>query len=359
MSLRRIWAILLKELRQLRRDHLSFGMIVGIPALQLLLFGYAISLEVKQIDAALLDQARNATSRLLTEQLAHSQVLRFRTEIDSSAAIEPLFRRGEVSAVVVVPRDVARRMEARQPVLQLVVDGADPAVQAAARQLAALPLPGSPGASPSVEVVNFYNPERRAATATVPGLIGVILTMTMILFTAIAIVRERERGNLELVMTTPIRPLEFLLGKLAPYLMIGLVQVSLVLLLGVAVFDVPVRGALHHVYVACLLFILANLALGVLISTLSRTQFQAMQMTMFLLLPSILLSGFAFPFDGMPRPAQWLAEGLPLTHFVRISRSLILRAAEPSDMAAELAVLGAMAVAFLLLALSRFHKRLD
>jgi ABC-2 type transport system permease protein len=359
MKARRLWAIMLKELRQLRRDRLTFGMIVGIPALQLLLFGYAISLEVKQLDAALLDHAHSAQSRQVAEMVAHSQVLNFVRAIDSPAEVEPLLRRGEVSAIVVIPRDFERRMQSGQPALQIVVDGADPAVQAAARQLAALPLPGAREVAPAIEVVNFYNPERRAAVATVPGLIGVILTMTMILFTAIAIVRERERGNLEMVMTTPIRPMEFLLGKLSPYLVIGLVQVTLVLILGVTVFGVPIRGALHHVYLATLLFILANLALGVLISTVARTQFQAMQMTMFLLLPSILLSGFAFPFAGMPRPAQWLAEVLPLTHYVRISRSLILRAADLGDMASELAVLGVMAVVFLLLALSRFHKRLD
>jgi ABC-2 type transport system permease protein len=192
-----------------------------------------------------------------------------------------------------------------------------------------MPLDGGGAASKSgaasISVLSLYNPERRAAVNVVPGLIGVILTMTMIMFTAMAIVRERERGNLELLITTPVSSAELMIGKVLPYIGVGLVQTTVVLLLGVLVFDVPIRGALPSVYGAAMLLIVANLSLGLLVSTRAQTQFQAMQMAFFLFLPSILLSGFMFPFDGMPIAAQWIAEILPLTHFVRLIRGVMLR----------------------------------
>jgi ABC-2 type transport system permease protein len=205
----------------------------------------------------------------------------------------------------------------------------------------------------------YYNPERRSPVNTVPGLIGVILTMTMIMFTAVAIVRERERGNLELLITTPVRSWELMLAKVLPYVVIGLIQVSLVLLLGNLVFDVPLRGTLFDVYTVSLLFIVANLALGLVISTLVQTQFQAMQLTFFILLPSILLSGFMFPFDGMPRPAQIIAEALPMTHFMRLIRGVILRGATLPELSSELFVLVGFILVAMTLAILRFNKRLD
>ncbi len=212
---------------------------------------------------------------------------------------------------------------------------------------------------PAVEVLNLYNPERRAPVNTVPGLIGVILTMTMVLFTAVALVRERERGNLEMLIATPVSPWELTLGKVLPFIGIGLLQVSLVLLLGRWVFDVPLRGSLLDVYLAAFVFIVASLALGVFLSTLARSQFQAMQLAFFTFLPQILLSGFMFPFAGMPVAAQWLAEVLPMTHFVRLIRGLMLRGATLEELIAELAALGLFALVFLSLAAGRIHKRLD
>jgi ABC-2 type transport system permease protein len=210
-----------------------------------------------------------------------------------------------------------------------------------------------------MEVRTYYNPERRSPVNTVPGLIGVILTMTMILFTAVAIVRERERGNLELLITTPMRSSELMFAKILPYVVIGLIQVTLVLVLGALLFDVPLRGTLIDVYRVCLLFIIANLALGLVISTIAQTQFQAMQMTFFILLPSILLSGFMFPFDGMPQAAQWIAEVLPMTHFMRLIRGVILRGASLPELANELAILGIFFVVAMTVAILRFNKRLD
>jgi ABC-2 type transport system permease protein len=210
-----------------------------------------------------------------------------------------------------------------------------------------------------VEVVNFYNPERRAPVNTVPGLVGVILTMTMVLFTAIALVRERERGNLEMLIATPVSPWELTLGKLLPFVVIGLLQTTIVLLLGEFLFDVPLRGSLLDLYLAALVFITANLALGIMISTLTRTQFQAMQMSFFLFLPQILLSGFMFPYAGMPVPAQYVAEILPLTHFLRLVRGIMLRGATLLELWPSLAALAAFVAIILAIAVSRVRKRLD
>jgi ABC-2 type transport system permease protein len=213
--------------------------------------------------------------------------------------------------------------------------------------------------SSNVEIVNFYNPGRRAPVNTVPGLIGVILTMTMVLFTAMALVRERERGNLEFLIATPVSPAELTVGKVLPFVGIGLLQVSLVLLLGVVIFHVPINGSLADVYAASLVFIVASLALGVFLSTLAKSQFQAMQLAFFTFLPQILLSGFMFPYAGMPWPAQWLAEIFPMTHFMRLIRGILLRAATLADLWPELAALGAFIVIVLGVAIARTRKRLD
>jgi ABC-2 type transport system permease protein len=370
MSLIRLLAVVRKELMQLRRDRLTFAMIIGIPTLQLLLFGFAINLDIRHLPAALLDQANTANSRELISELASTQVLDFRKRVVAPAEIETAMRRGEISVAVVIPPDFETRVaRPDRPAWQVVVDGSDQSVQAAARQLASFPLASldygratsRPGAQPvpNVEIVNFYNPERLAPVNTVPGLIGVILTMTMVIFTAMAIVRERERGNMEMLIATPLSSLELTVGKVLPYIAIGLVQVTLILLLGLLVFDVPVRGSLLDVYVVSLAYISATLALGVLISTLAKSQFQAMQVAFFTFLPQILLSGFMFPFDGMPKFAQWLAEIFPLTHFLRLIRGIMLRDASMGEMWVELAALAAFVVVVMGIAAARFRKTLD
>ncbi|WP_375737969.1 ABC transporter permease [Pseudomonas boanensis] len=359
MNLRRLGAIVLKELRQLRRDRLTFAMIVGIPVMQLVLFGYAINMDVRGLHAAVLDQANTAQSREVVAEIGASQVLDFRYHLANPQELDRLLREGRISAALVIPSDFEARLQRRdRPPLQLVVDGSDQVIQASARQLATYPLPGWPHLT-GIQLVNFYNPERLAPVNTVPGLIGVILTMTMVLFTAIALVRERERGNMEMLITTPLSPWELTLGKVLPFVGIGLVQVTVVLLVGRLLFEVPVRGSLWALYAAALLFILASLTLGVFISTLARSQFQAMQMAFFTFLPQILLSGFMFPFAGMPKAAQWIAEILPLTHFLRLTRGIMLRSAGLADLWLELAVLGAFTLAMLGFAVARVHKRLD
>ncbi len=360
MKLRRLGAVVLKELRQLRRDRLTFGMIVGIPILQLALFGYAINLDVRELDASVLDQANTARSREFTQLLAHAQVLNLRERLHTPQEVYARIGSGDISAALIIPPDFETRLERRdRPPAQIVVDGSDQAVQAAVRQLANTPLPGAAPAPPGISVVDFYNPQRRAPLNTVPGLIGVILTMTMVLFTASALVRERERGNLEMLIATPVSPWELTLGKVLPFIGIGLLQVTVVLGLGWLLFDVPIRGSGLELYLAALVFILASLSLGVLLSTLARSQFQALQMAIFTFLPQILLSGFMFPYAAMPRGAQWIAEALPLTHFLRLVRGIMLRGASMTTLWAPLLALLLFTAITLTLAVIRVRKRLD
>jgi ABC-2 type transport system permease protein len=359
MNLRRLFAIMVKELRQLRRDRMTLGMIVGIPVLQLLLFGYAINMDVRGLPAAVADEAQTAGSRALVQDLLATGVIAAAAPAQSPADLEDLLRAGRISVGIAIPRDYERRrIEGRESV-QIMVDGSDTVVQASARQLAQIPLAGQVTAGQLVNVVSFYNPERRSAVNIVPGLIGVILTLTMVLFTSVAIVRERERGNMELLITTPVSSSELMIGKVLPYIAIGLVQTTVVLLLGVWIFQVPIRGALVSVYTAALLLIAANLSLGLLISTRAKSQFQAMQMTFFVFLPSILLSGFMFPFAGMPVVAQWIAQALPLTHFTRLIRGVMLRGAELGDLLPSVFALCAFTAVMMTVAILKFRKRLD
>jgi ABC-2 type transport system permease protein len=363
MNFRRLGSIVKKELLQLRRDRLTFAMIIGIPTMQLVLFGYAINLDVRHLDAAVLDQAHTARSRELIAQIAATDVLRFKHTAQTPQDVDDLVREGKISAALVVPPDFETRLEVRdRPALQIVVDGSDQVIQSAARQLAAFPVYGSQGwtkATAPVEVVNFYNPQRRAPLNTVPGLVGVILTMTLVLFTAIALVRERERGNLEMLIATPVSPWELTVGKVLPFVGIGLVQVTIVLGLGALLWGVPVRGSLVELYLVALVFIVASLSLGILLSTLARTQFQAMQMAFFTFLPQILLSGFMFPYAGMPVPAQYLSEVLPLTHFLRLVRGIMLRGAGVEELWHSVAALGVFIVIVFTIAVTRVRKRLD
>ncbi|MCU5783916.1 ABC transporter [Alcanivorax balearicus MACL04] len=357
-SFSRLLAVVIKELRQLRRDRLTYGMIIGIPTLQLILFGYAINMDVRHLPAAVVDQAQTQTSRQVVEELQQSRVFNFNRALHHAGTGEAMLRRGEVKAVLIIPADFERRLQGQRPPLQLIVDGSDQVVQQAARQIAQFPLRGATTTA-AVEVLPYYNPHRNAPLNTVPGLIGVILTMTMVMFTAIALVREREQGNLEFLITTPLSSAELTLGKVLPFVAIGLIQTSLVLLLGKWIFQVPVRGSPLELYLAALLFIIASLALGIFISTLVRSQFQAIQAAIFTFLPQILLSGFMFPYEGMPKAAQWIAEVLPLTHFIRLARGIMLRGAGLADLWPELLALAVFAVVLLGIAVARVHKRLD
>ena len=367
MNWRRLWAVVLKELRQLRRDRVTLAMIVGIPVLQLVLFGYAINLNLRGLDAAIADQAGTAGSRALVMDMLATRVIDTTRDAHTPQELMDMLRRGQISVGVVIPPDFERRRVDGREAVQVLVDGSDTVVQSAAMQLAQMPVQQAPTAQMSsprssvgqISVVSFYNPERRSAVNIVPGLIGVILTMTMVLFTGVAIVRERERGNMELLIATPISRSELMVGKVLPYAAIGLLQTTVVLALGVWLFHVPIRGSLLDVYLASVLLILANLTLGLLISTKAQSQFQAMQMTFFVFLPSILLSGFMFPFAGMPVAIQWLAELLPLTHFLRLIRGIMLRGAGLGDLWPEMLALLVFTAVMMTAAILRFRKRLD
>ena len=359
MSWRRLFAIMLKEVRQLRRDRLTLGMVLGIPVIQLLLFGFAINLDVRRLPAAIADESATAASRALVQDLLASSVIERHAEARSAGELRELLRRGRISVGVFVPHDFERRRAEGREAVQILVDGSDSAVLNAARQLSQLPTEAMARIQPAIVITGFYNPERRSAVNIVPGLIGVILTLTMVLFTAVAIVRERERGNMELLITTPLSSAELMIGKVLPYIVLGLIQTGVVLLLGAWVFAVPIRGALTDVFFAALLLIAANLSLGLLISTQAKSQFQAMQMTFFVFLPSILLSGFMFPFAGMPRFAQWIAEALPLTHFMRLIRGVMLRGADLVDLLPEVWALAGFTLVMMSMAILRFRKRLD
>jgi len=360
----RFTAIALKEVRQLRRDRLTFGMIIGIPLMQMLLFGYAINFDVRGLSAGILDEANTSASRALVADLQATGVLHITEHVRSSAELSREIRAGRISIGVHIPPDFERRrLQTDRAAAQIIVDGSEPSLENLARGLMTMPLPARAGVyAPDArlfEVRTEFNPEKRTAVQIVPALIGVILSMTMMLFTAVAIVRERERGNLELLITTPVSSFELMLGKLIPYIFIGLIQTTLVLGLGAILFDVPIQGSLATLYLAALIFIAATLALGLLISTLAQTQMQAFQMSIVVLLPSILLSGFVFPFEGMPRVVQYLAQALPLTHFVDLIRGVALRGAGLAELKVPLVKLLVFTAVIIAAVTLRFRKRLD
>jgi ABC-2 type transport system permease protein len=359
----RIKAVAFKELLQLRRDRLTGAMIVGIPLIQILIFGYGINMDVRHIRAGVVDDANTSMSRALVSQLEASQVVHFTQRATNVRELRRRLSAGEISAGLYIPADFERRSLGHdRPIAQLLIDGSEPGIEGALRTLAMMPMRvrAADTAQPQrpLEVLTEYNPERRTAVQIVPALIGVILFMTMVVFTAISLVRERERGNLELLITTPVKSVELMVGKLAPYVLVGLIQTTLILVMGTLMFDVPINGHLWQLYVGASLFIGATLAMGLVISTFAQTQFQAMQLGFFTMLPSILLSGFLFPFDGMPRAAQWLAQLLPLTHFNTIIRGVVLRGAHLADLSEPLLKLTAFLVVAVTIAASRFRKRL-
>jgi len=376
LSLDRINAITVKEFKQLVRDRITFAMIVLIPLVQLLLFGYAINTDVRQVPAGFVNDSPSASASQLLQDIAASNVVQWRAQYASLAQAEQAITRGEVAAVLYLPADFNRRVLDRQfnadalelvqqrPVGHWITDGSDPMLTSAIKGLRQLPLQlnGVPSPVPAAlpfELVSYFNPEGRTAVNIVPGLVAVILTMTMILFTSAAIVREREQGNMEFLINTPVRPLELMLGKIVPYMLVGFVQMVIILGLGHGLFSVPLPSNHPALVVTTLLFVLASLTLGLLISTRAQSQLQAMQMTVFVLLPSILLSGFMFPFEAMPKPAQWLAEILPATHYVRLSKAVILRDAAWADLVPDMAALVVFFFIGLLIATLRFKKRLD
>jgi ABC-2 type transport system permease protein len=371
----RLLAIAWKELVQLRRDRLTFGMMVGIPVMQLLLFGFAINTDVRHMPTLVYDQDQSRESRDLMQRLVVTGFYDVVGQVHDYDEIGRALRQGSAHVAVVIPPRFGADMRASKPTrAQLVVDGSDPQTVASATNTAlslgsawSVDLAeqtsrarGQPARSLplSIEPTTWYNPELKTAIYVVPGLVGVILTMTMIMFTSMAIVRERERGTLEQLIVSPVGRVELIVGKILPYIAIGYIQMSLILLAGRLVFHVPLQGSLALLYGLASAFIAANLALGMFFSTISKTQQQAMQLSFFFLLPNILLSGFVFPFEGMPAPAQWLAQLLPLTHFLRIVRGIALKGAVFSEVQSEFVQLLIILTVLIALASTRFSKKL-
>ena len=370
----RFFAIVRKELIQLKRDRLTFAMMIGIPILQLTLFGYAINNDPRRLPTAVVDADRTELSRSLVAAAQNSGYFHVVWTGERLADADRLIARGEVQFLIHVPAGFTRALvRGEHPALLVEADASDPAASsnavAAATQLPRTALRDDlvgplarlapPAEAFEMRVHRRYNPEGISAYNIVPGLMGVILTMTMIMMTALAVTRENERGTMENLLATPVRPLEVMLGKILPYVAIGNVQVGVILLASALLFEVPMVGSLLLLLVLTQAFILANLAVGITISTTARNQMQAMQMTMFFFLPSILLSGFMFPFRGMPDWAQYIGEVLPLTHFLRVVRGILLKGNGVIGVWPHLWPLLLFIAALLALGLGRFRRTLD
>jgi ABC-2 type transport system permease protein len=366
--LRRIFAIAHKEFMHLRRDRLTLGMIAGIPLMLTLIFGYGINQDVRHLTAGVADLAGTQAARQLVEDARATQIVNPKYLVDTPAKLEALLREGKISIGIVIPADFANRLaRGDRPAAQLLVDGSDPTVFASARQLSQLPfMTRTPPTSLDVvqkprtfEIRALYNPEGRSAVFVVPGLCAIILTQTLVLFAAASIVREKERGNIELLITTPVQTYELMIGKIVPFIVIGYIQITIILSLGVFLFNVPIAGSLLQLYIAAGVFIAATLAIGLIVSAQAQTQFQSFQISILTLLPQVLLSGFIFPYDGMPRAVQIVAEFMPVTHFLRILRGIVLRDATASEVWPDIWPLFVIFLVLITLAVLRFRKRLD
>jgi len=369
----RVLAVLVKEFTQLRRDRLTYAMILVLPVVQLLLFGYAINDTPRHLPAAVLVQEDSVFARSVLAALKNSSFFDIEVQAHSTQELDALLRRGQVQFAITVPGDFTRRV-IRGDGAQILVDAdaSDPTAtgaavsalaglpaQALSHDLTGLPAPLQVTAPFSIVTHNLYNPDSVAAFNIVPGLLGIILSMTLVMMTALAVTRERERGTMEFLLSTPVEPLEVMVGKLSPYVIVGLIQTAIVLALAATLFQVPMNGGWVGLGAGTFLFIVGSLALGFLISTVAKSQLQAMQMAVFYILPSILLSGFMFPFRGMPLWAQVLGTCIPVTHFLRIVRGALLKGQSLGDAWPSLAALAVFMFAVSALAIARYQRTLD
>ncbi|MGF6753300.1 ABC transporter permease [Paraburkholderia sp. GAS334] len=373
-SLTRWWSIVLKEFLQLRRDRVTFGMIIGVPVIQLALFGFAINTDPKHLPTALIIGEQSAFSRSFVEAMKNSDYFNIVETLPDEEAGRRALAQGRVQFVLNVPADFSRRLlRGEHPSLLVEADATDPTATNTA--VAALPglvqpvadkditgplahLNGSPAAF-NVQVHSLYNPEGITQYNVVPGLMGVILTMTLVMMTGLAITRERERGTMENLLATPVLPIEVMTGKIVPYVIIGLIQASIILAATRYVFHVPFVGSPIAIYLAVLLFIAANLTVGITLSSLAQNQLQAMQLTVFYFLPNILLSGFMFPFAGMPKWAQFLGNLLPLTYFNRLIRGILLKGNGWADLWPSVWPVALFTVIVMAIALRFYRRTLD
>jgi ABC-2 type transport system permease protein len=373
-SLNRLLAVLVKEFIQLRRDRITYALILAVPVIQMLLFGYAINTDPRHLPTAVLVQENSVFARSVVSAMANSSYFEITRQARSPAELDQLVRTGEVQFAVTIPGDFTRRV-VRGDRAQILVeaDATDPtATGSALAALAALPrealrhdLAGAVARAPNptapfeVVVHRRYNPENITAYNIVPGLLGIVLTLTLVMMTAIGVTREQERGTMESLLATPVQPLEVMIGKLAPFVIVGIIQTVLILLLARFLFGVPMGDGWLGLSLGIALFIIGSLGLGFLISTATRTQLQAMQVSVFYFLPSILLSGFLFPFRGMPEWAQWLGTIIPVTHFLRVVRGALLKGQSLIDMGPSLLALGVFVCVVSALALARYRTTLD
>ena len=373
-SLQRWWAMVTKEFLQLRRDRVTFGMIVGIPIIQLTLFGYAINTDPKHMPTALIVADNSEFTRSFVQAMKTSEYFSIVAELPNEEAGRAALAQGSAQFVLTIPADFTQRLlRGERPSMVLEADASDPTatgaalaassqlVSAVARKDLTGPYAGLAGSPPpfQVDVHRLYNPESITQYNIVPGLMGVILTMTLVMMTGLAITRERERGTMENLLAMPITPLEVMTGKIVPYIAIGLIQASIILLAARFIFDVPFVGSVTALYGASLVFIACNLTVGITLSSLARNQLQAMQLTFFYFLPNILLSGFMFPFRGMPEWAQWLGSVLPLTYYNRLVRGILLKGNDWPDMWPSLWPLFIFAFVVMLIAVKFYRRTLD
>jgi len=368
--------MLRKEFIQMRRDRLTLAMMTMIPAGQLLLFGYAIQTDVRHVPTVVLDESRSVESRRLAQSLQTTDVFRVIGEVKDRSAVTEAIESGEAAAALVIPPEFHDRLARGVPAeAQLIVDAADPQQSGAAlsgAQLAAQARgiairaegvrgPAVAAGAPTIDlrVRPLYNPSQRSAIFIVPGVIGIILTLTMTVITSTAIVRERERGTLEQLIVTPIGRTSLMLGKLVPFVLVGYVQMSVVLMLGRLIFDIPIRGDLGTLYLMAAPFIVASLGVGLLVSTVARSQAQAMQLSFFFMLPNILLSGYIFPRVAMPEPAQWIGALLPLTYFLQIIRGVLLKGIGLVHLWEQAITLTLFAMVLVAISVRRFHKTIE
>ncbi len=374
LSFHRLWAVVLKEFIQMKRDRVTFGMMVGIPLMQLMMFGFAINSDPRHLPAAVHLADNGPFARTLVQALRTSEYFRIIKETESEAETQRLLQVGEVQFVVNIPVDFTRRLlRGERPTVLIEADASDPAATGpalnAVTQLAdhvfnrdlpsaLAPLQAQDGPV-DFRIHAHYNPENITQYNVVPGLMGVVLTMTMVVITALAITRERERGTMENLLSTPVRPFEVMAGKILPYIVVGYIQISLILVVAHFIFHIPMLGSLPLLYAVALLFIAANLAVGITFSTLAKNQLQAVQMAFFFFLPSILLSGFMFPFRGMPEWAQAIGSCLPITHFLRIVRGILLKGNGLSEIAPEIWPLLLFLALAMTIGLKRYRQTLD
>ncbi len=367
---RRSYAMLLKEFIQLRRDRVSFAMIVMIPVMQLMLFGYAINTTPRNLPTAVLLQEDSDLARSVLKALQNTAYFHFTREVHSVAEFDELLQSGKVLFGVEIPRGFERAVRrGDRPALLVAADATDPV--AAGSALGALGtlmqtalqhdlFTGDPPTLPfEIRTHARYNPAAESRLNIVPGLVGTILTMTMLIFTALSVTREIERGTMESLLSMPIKPVEIMFGKIVPYVIVGFVQASLIVGIGVLLFGVPILGNVVLLALLSTLFITTNLSIGYTFSTIVQNQLQAMQLSMMFFLPSILLSGFMFPFAGMPVWAQYLGEGLPLTHYIRIVRAIMLKGAGISNLRYDAIALIALMLVAMTIAVTRFRRTLD